>query len=171
MNATTQSRKIHLGLAALLGLGAVAVMTTASEVDASSAETNPACSNANVVLSVGSDATKDQELGRIRRLLKNKPDWKAFAACNDGDVCADPNGYQHGVVGKVQIRTWDVSATYNGGPTKAFTVRCGAGATCNEIAKQWVSDHKDPKPAPFLWCGGDSAVLKTDSIVVENPEG
>ncbi|MBM4357826.1 MAG: hypothetical protein FJ096_06925 [Deltaproteobacteria bacterium] len=171
MNAIKQSRQVQFGLAALLGLGAVAVMTTATQVDASVTEVSAACSNANVVLTVGSDGNKDIELGRIRRFLENKRVWRAYPACSDGDVCGDPNGYQHGAAGKVQIRTWDVGASYNGGPTKAFTLRCGAGGTCNEIAKLWASEHKDGKPVPYLFCGTDNAVLKTDSIVVENPGG
>ncbi|MBM4357824.1 MAG: hypothetical protein FJ096_06915 [Deltaproteobacteria bacterium] len=164
MNANTQSRMVQLGLAALLGLGAVAVMTTASEVDASVNEVNPACSNANVVLSVGFDGNKDQELNRLRTFFENKRVWRVVGAEGPG-----PDDYQAGVAGKIQIRTWEVTARYNGGPEKAFTVHCGAGGTCNEIAKLWASEYKDWKPAPYLWCGDMNAVLSNPTVESPKP--
>ncbi|MBM4357823.1 MAG: hypothetical protein FJ096_06910 [Deltaproteobacteria bacterium] len=166
MTQINHARGVQVGLAALLGLGAVAVMTTASNVDAAANEVSPLCSNANLVLSVGTESNKEEELNRIRRFLENKKVWVAYPECSDGGACADPNGYQTGVAGKVQIRTW-LASSYDGGPYRAFTLRCGAGGTCNEIAKLWTTEYKDWKPVPYLWCGDYHSYLRNP--VVESP--
>ena len=160
------SRYIQFGLASILGLGSAALLTTASPADAALTEVSQACSNANVVLSVGAEGAKEEHLSRIRQFLFNKKVWVAYPECSDGGACADPFGYQTGVAGKVQIRTWNASPN-DGGSLRAYSLRCGAGGTCNEIAKLWASEYKNAMGEPHLWCGDYHSVLRNP--VVESP--
>jgi hypothetical protein len=150
MNANKQSRKVQVGLAALLGLGAVAVMTTSSNVDAQVTEVSPACSNANAVLSVATPESAATQWEGIKTFFNNKRVWTY-------------DGYQPGLAGKVELREWEIATPVPGGGTVALTVHCGAGGTCNEIAKLWMAEHKDWKPVVQMWCGDFNAVLKDGS--------
>lgn len=154
MNAVKKSSKVQVGLATLLGLGAAALMATASsDVDAAVNEVSAACSNANVVLAGGFAAGMDSEWAKVRQFFANKRVWQVVAT--EGG----PDGFELGVAGKVQYRQWDVTARTAGGPEVVATVHCGAGGTCNEIGKLWAAEYKDQKPGPYLWCGDFHSVL------------
>ncbi len=130
-----------------LGLGAAVCVIMTREV-AAGGEVSPACSNATAVLLVGVKADRATRWSEIKTFMANKVVWQL------GPV-------QQGYASPSQLVEWDI-AQYAGGPDTGFTVRCGAGGTCNEIAKQFAAEHKDLKPAPYVFCG-DSAIFANPS--------
>ena len=147
MMSSVKSRKFQIGVAAAFVVGAAALMTTVKVADGAVTEVNPACSNATAVLLVGLAANKDESWRRITTFFENKRVWQL------GPVV-------QGSGSPSQLTQWDVAAS-TGGPDAAFTVRCGAGGTCNEIAKLFGAEYKDMKPAPYVFCG--------DSVMFSNP--
>jgi len=138
--------RVAVGMALGLGVGAAAIVANTREV-AAGGEVNPACSNATAVLLVGTKDNRASLWTDIRTFMANKRVWE-LGQMNQG--YGSPS----------QLTEWDI-AQYPGGPDTAFTVRCGSGATCNEIAKQYAAEHKDLKPAPYVFCG--------DSPIFANP--
>lgn len=147
MKFSVKSRKFQLGVAAAFVVGAAAMVTTVKVADAAVTEVNPACSNATAVLLVGTKENAAESWTRVKSFFENKRVWLLGPMVQGS---GSPS----------QLTQWDV-AQFPGGPDAAFTVRCGAGGTCNEIAKLFGSDYKDMKPSPYVFCG--------ESVMFSNP--
>ncbi|MBK8942059.1 MAG: hypothetical protein IPM79_31755 [Polyangiaceae bacterium] len=68
-------------------------------------------------------------------------------------------------VGEVAVVRYDVRHTYKGGPTVAYTVACGHGGTCNDVANEFRKEHPTLSPAPAVQCGDVSNVLINPQVM------
>jgi hypothetical protein len=62
-------------------------------------------------------------------------------------------------VGEVALTRFDIKHTFKGGPTVAYTVQCGHGGTCNDVANEFRAKFPSLTPAPVVQCGDVSHML------------
>lgn len=92
-------------------------------------------------------------MGMIRELLGKSSKWT---------VVSEPPVNR---VGEVAVVRFDVKHTYKGGPTVAYTVQCGHGGTCNDVANEFRKEHPTLTPAPAVQCGDVSNVLVNPQVM------
>lgn len=136
-----------LAAATTLVLAAVALAGRASAERAGVTEANPTCSTATALLLTGDGSAESERWALIRKLVSAEPKWRVVAE-------APVNRVE-----EVAFTRFDVRHTYKGGPTAAYTVQCGHGGTCNEIAQAFRKEHPTLSPAPVVICGDPSNVL------------
>ncbi len=133
--------------AAALSVAAVAFAGLASAEGAGVTEANPTCSSATALLLTGDGNAEAERWALIRKLVAAEPKWRVV-----GEAPVNR-------VDEVAFTRFDVRHTYRGGPTAAYTVQCGHGGTCNEVAQAFRKEHPSLSPAPVVICGDPSHVL------------
>jgi hypothetical protein len=103
-------------------------------------EANATCSHATAILLVGDGQSGDARWSMIRKVVASKREW----------VVSD--SAQPSTVGSVALTTYTIKHTYKGGPTVAYTVDCGHGGTCNDVANEFAKTFPAETPAPAVFC-------------------
>lgn len=137
--------------AALLSMPVLCALGTASADDVK--EANPTCYTATAVLLPGDGSDEALRVEMIRKVLAKNSAWTI--------VSEPPNNR----VGEVVIVKFDVKHTYRGGPTVAYTVQCGHGGTCNDVAKEFRAQHPTITPTPAVQCGDVSNMLVNPQVI------
>jgi hypothetical protein len=135
---------------ALAGAGLVGVALMA-HADGSKATqvANPTCSHATAILLVGDGQNGELRWDMIRKVVATKREWAVSDAA------------QASTVGSVALVGYAIKHTYKGGPTVAYTVECGHGGTCNDVANEFAKTYPQQTPAPAVFCDV--------SNILENP--
>jgi hypothetical protein len=128
-------------------LAALALSGLASAEGAGVTEANPTCSTATALLLTGDGNAEPERWAVIRKVVSAEPKWRIVAE-------APVNRVE-----EVAFTRFDVRHTYKGGPTAAYTVQCGHGGTCNEVAQAFRKENPALSPAPVVICGDPSNVL------------
>lgn len=131
----------------------VAIATTASADGGDVKEANETCYTATAILLGGDGNDESTRVDMIRRTIERGKKWTI--------VSEPPNNRW----GEVALVKFDVKTPYKGGPTVAYTVQCGHGGTCNEVAKAFRKDYPTLTPAPVVTCGDVSAVLVNPQVI------
>jgi hypothetical protein len=116
-------------------------------------EADPTCRTATAILLTGDASSEADNMNRIREVVRGHSDWKV--------VDAPPEGR----VGDVALVAFDVKHTYKGGPTAAFTVQCGHGGTCNDVALKFRERYPSLSPTPVVQCGDITNMLVNPRVV------
>lgn len=116
-------------------------------------EADATCRTATAILLPGDASAEELALKKIHAVLAKSDKWK--------QVDAIPTDR----VGDVAIVRWDVKSTYRGGPSVAYTVACGHGGTCNDVANAFRSENPALTPAPVVQCGDVSNVLVNPTVL------
>lgn len=116
-------------------------------------EADPTCRTATAILLTGDSSSEADNMNRIREVVRGHADWKVVDAPPDGRV------------GDVALVAFDVKYPYKGGPTAAFTVQCGHGGTCNEVALKFRERYPTLSPVPVVQCGDITNVLVNPRVV------
>ncbi|NUP07760.1 MAG: hypothetical protein HOW73_17065 [Polyangiaceae bacterium] len=139
--------KIGLRVAAVVAFGSFAALATSSVFAGGTVtETKPECALATAVLLVGNGGDSDAHWQKIRGFLESQRVWTIGSA-------------KPGVAGEVELVQWDVVSPRTTGPQHAFSVRCGTGGTCNNVAQGFLKAYPEVQPAPVVFCGDQQAVL------------
>lgn len=134
MSASSIVRKF----AAVVTVGAFGAVFASTVFAGNVTETKPECQNATALLLGGTNENADNQMSRIRSFFENKKVWTVGSA-------------KPGVSGEVGLVSYDVAYPAKGGPTQVFGCECGAGGTCNEVAKAFAAVN--PDSAPMVFCG------------------
>ncbi len=110
---------------------------------------NPTCGHATAILLVGDGQSGDQRWDMIRKVVATKREWTVSDTA------------QASTVGSVALVGYTIKHTYKGGPTVAYTVECGHGGTCNDVANEFAKTYPQQTPAPAVFCDV--------SNILENP--
>ena len=116
-------------------------------------EADATCYSATAILLAGDGSHEEAYVARIRETLKSDTRW----------TVVDPPPQNR--VGEVTIVKFDVKSTYKGGPTVAYTVQCGHGGTCNDVANKFREKNPTINPAPQVHCGDLSNVLVNPQVI------
>lgn len=116
-------------------------------------EANPTCRTATAILLTGDGSDEEARVQKIRDVLRKSSEWKQVDAVPENRV------------GDVAIVRFDIKNTYKGGPTVAYTVQCGHGGTCNDVANAFRTENPTISPAPVVQCGDVSVVLSNPSVL------
>lgn len=145
-------KKTAQRIAAVAAIGAFAAVgaSTVANAKGSVTETKPECALATAVLLVGNSADSEISWTRIQSFLDAKKVWT-------------PASTVPGVAGTYEKVQWDVINPRTTGPNAAYSVRCGSGGTCNEIAKAFLDAYPEMLPAPVVFCGDLQNVLTNPS--------
>ncbi len=146
--------KIAHALAALLLLSVPATLVVArAHADGDVKEADATCYTATAILLPGDGSDEALRVDMIRKVLESNRSWT---------IVTEPPQNR---VGEVAIVKFDVKSTYRGGPTVAYTVQCGHGGTCNDVAKEFRAKHPKITPAPVVQCGDVSNVLVNPQVI------
>ena len=132
-------------LVAMAALAAAAFVTTARAGDVKEADAS--CNTATAVLLTGDG---NDDAGRWQKIREVVSSNKAWTVVRDA-----PNNR----VGDVALTRFDIKHTFKGGPTVAYTVQCGHGGTCNDVANKFREKFPTMTPVPVVHCGDVSNVL------------
>jgi hypothetical protein len=135
-------KRLTLALS-LLALATIPVLARAGDVK----EADRTCRTATAVLLTGDGADDASRWSKIREVLATNSEWK---------IVNDPPEDR---VGDVALRRWDIKHTFKGGPTVAYSVMCGHGGTCNDVAVKFREKFPTLSPVPVVQCGDVSNVL------------
>ncbi len=116
-------------------------------------EADATCYTATAILSAGDGQNEAAHVTRIRETLAADKRWT---------VVDNPPQNR---VGEVAVVRFDVKHTFKGGPTVAYTVQCGHGGTCNDIANKYREKNPTLSPAPVVQCGDVSNVLVNPQVL------
>jgi hypothetical protein len=130
-----------------LVLATLALGASASAQGGGVTEANPTCSSATAVLLTGDGNDEAARWSMIRKAIGTLPKLKLV-----GEAPRDR-------IEEVALVRFDVRHTYAGGPTAAYTVQCGHGGTCNEVAQAFRKEFPAMTPAPVVLCGDVGHVL------------
>ncbi|NUO48077.1 MAG: hypothetical protein HOV80_04390 [Polyangiaceae bacterium] len=128
-----------LGAAAL----AFALPTLAGDVK----EADATCHTATAILLTGDGNSEDAHWSKIREVVSAN---KKLTVVREAPTNR---------VGEVALTRFDIKHTFKGGPTVAYTVQCGHGGTCNDVAKEFHTKFPTLTPVPVVQCGDVSNVL------------
>ncbi len=128
-----------LGAAAL----AIALPTLAGDVK----EADATCHTATAILVTGDGGDEDSRWSKIREVVSAN---KKLTVVREAPTNR---------VGEVALTRFDIKHTFKGGPTVAYTVQCGHGGTCNDVAKEFHAKFPSLTPVPVVQCGDVSNVL------------
>lgn len=146
--------KLAHALAALALLSVPAVLAvTQAHADGDVKEADATCYTATAILLPGDGSDEQLRVDMIRKVLESNRSWT---------IVSEPPQNR---VGEVAIVKFDVKNTYRGGPTVAYTVQCGHGGTCNDVAKEFRVKHPKITPAPVVQCGDVSNVLVNPQVI------
>lgn len=126
--------RLVLPLAAVV---AVPLLARAGDVK----EADRSCRTATAILLTGDGADDTSRWSKIREVLATNGEWKIV---NEPPVDR---------VGEVALRRFDIKHTFKGGPTVAYTVVCGHGGTCNDVAVKFREKFPTMTPVPVVQCG------------------
>jgi hypothetical protein len=126
--------RLVLPLAAMMSIPLFAQAGDVKEADRS-------CRTATAILLTGDGADDASRWNMIREVLATNSEWK---------VVTDPPVDR---VGEVALRRFDIKHTFKGGPTVAYTVVCGHGGTCNDVAVKFREKFPTMTPVPVVQCG------------------
>ncbi len=132
---------------------AVAALSTNALADGGVKEADATCYSATAILLPGDGANEEARLQLIRNVLSTNSAWTRVDQVPQNRV------------GEVAIVKYDVRSAYKGGPSVVYTVACGHGGTCNDVAKRFNEKHPEIKPAPAVHCGDLSAVLTNPQVL------
>ncbi len=118
-------------------------------------EANETCYTATAILLPGDGSTEDVRLSLIRNVLDANPNWTKVDAIPENRV------------GDVALVKYDIKSPQKGGPTVVYTVACGHGGTCNDVAKKFNEKHSEIKPEPVVLCGDLSHVLTNPQVMTK----
>ncbi|MFO0550587.1 MAG: hypothetical protein U0271_19490 [Polyangiaceae bacterium] len=138
---------------ALAALPTFAVLASASAESAAVKEANATCMTATAVLLTGDGADEATRVDMMRKAISTNRAWTL--------VSERPNNR----VGDVALAKSDIKHTYRGGPTVAYTVLCGHGGTCNDVAKKFRELYPTLSPAPVVECGDVEFMLSAPQII------
>ncbi len=133
-------------LAALVLAGAVASLTVRAGAD-DVKEADRTCYTATAVLLTGDGNEEASRWTKIREVLASDKHWTEVDRAPENRV------------GEAALTRFDIRHTYQGGPTHAYTVQCGHGGTCNDIARKFREKFPQFSPAPVVQCGDVSNML------------
>jgi hypothetical protein len=147
------SKRTLSKVAALLSLSAIGLAAAGSAAaDGAVKEADPTCTMATAVLLLGDGSDANVRWDMIRKVLATNPSWVVGTEA------------QRGTVGSVAMTQWNVRYPYKGGPTQAYTVQCGHGGTCNDIAKAFAKTFPQLQPGPAV-VGDATAMFDSPSSV------
>ncbi len=110
-------------------------------------EADKSCHTATAVLLTGNGAAEDGHWQKIREVVSSNKAWTVVREAPQNRV------------GEVAFTRFDIKHTFKGGPTAAYTVQCGHGGTCNDVAIAFREKHPTLSPVPVVHCGDVSNVL------------
>ncbi|MBK6519974.1 MAG: hypothetical protein IPG04_39045 [Polyangiaceae bacterium] len=145
------ARSLVLALLGPIAIGVVAL--TASAEGEKVKEADATCMTATAILIPSDGADEPARVEMIRKVLAKNNKWS---------VVGEPPVNR---VGEVAVVRYDVRHTYKGGPTVAYTVACGHGGTCNDVANEFRKEHPTLSPAPAVQCGDVSNVLINPQVM------
>ena len=134
-------------------VASLSLAVTSALADGGVKEADATCSTATAILLTGDGSDDAARASMIRKVIEDKRAWTI--------VDTPPTNR----VGEVTIVRFDVKHTYKGGPTAAYTVQCGHGGTCNDVAKEFRAKHPQVTPAPAVQCGDVSNVLVNPQVM------
>ncbi len=118
----------------LLLVGAHAIAGDVKEADAT-------CHTATAILLTGDGSDDATRWRTIREVVAKNRAWTVVREAPSNRV------------GEVALTRFDIKHTFKGGPTVAYTVQCGHGGTCNDVANKFRAEHPNVSPAPVVQCG------------------
>ena len=132
------NRTLWISFAAL-GFGGVALLP-ADGMAGDVKEANATCMSATALLIVSDGADDDKPWRTIRNVIRSNKNWTIVPAPESN------------VTDRIALTRWTIKHTYKGGPTTAYTVQCGHGGTCNEVARRFAERFPQGAPAPSVHC-------------------
>lgn len=125
---------------AVLALGAgVAVTAGVAQADGAVKDADATCYTATAVLLSGDGNNEDLLWGLIHKVVDGR--WTKVSEAPSNRV------------GEIALTRFDVKYRYQGGPAYVYTVQCGHGGTCNDVAHKFNEAYPQIQPAPQVHCG------------------
>ena len=140
-----------LGALIVLSVPVVASLPSTVVARGTVQEAVPSCMDATAVLLVGDGSDGDKRWAMIQSVIEQARVWTVT------------NEMKPGIGGTVTFTQYNITNPQKSGPTTAYTVRCGEGQTCNEVAKTFLDRYPEMTPAPFVLCGEENNILNSPS--------
>lgn len=130
-------RRVLASVALLTAAASLTVRAGADDVK----EADRTCYTATALLLTGDGNDEASRWSKIREVLASDRHWTEVDRAPENRV------------GEAALTRFDIRHTYRGGPTHAYTVQCGHGGTCNDIARKFREKFPQFSPAPVVQCG------------------
>ncbi|MFO0617625.1 MAG: hypothetical protein U0414_33835 [Polyangiaceae bacterium] len=132
--------KVFAKVAAVLTFGAaIAVTASVAHADGDVKEADATCYTATAILVPGDGNNEELLWGLIHKVVDGRWTQVSDAPSNR--------------VGEIALTRFDVKYRYQGGPSYVYTVQCGHGGTCNDVAHKFREAYPQIQPAPQVHCG------------------